>query len=981
MRMSHPGRAWLAALLACAAPAIAAPAAQAGFGVEEHNFEAGTCTVSSCTYSSPQSEFYTQAAGHPPWGLTTFELNHRKGLLGEEPEGAIKRVRVDLPAGLAADPQAPPEQCSASAFQVDACGAGSVVGTTEMVVYDGVNDLAISGTVYDLSQPPGLPLDFGIYVAPLAPLITPVRLYLEGHVSWSSDYHEYFEINNIPTEAELLGGIKTSLAVLKSKLNFDGRSGGGFLTLPSECSSTTVSTIEVESWEGAVARTQTHTPVGVDGCQNVPFEPTSEVKAETAQSDLPDGGTVEIRAPQHGGGGEIDTADIQGVHLTLPEGLTLNPPAARGLGSEACTAAQIGIGTTNAVGCPAASSVGTVAIYSDLPAPLTGGVYLGSPDGGPITGPPYTIYIDAESVYGVSVRLRGLVNPNPSAGRLEATFSENPQLPFSALVLTMKGGAQAPLANPLVCGEAPAESVFTPFTAGAPWANSSLLTTTGCPSPLPFSLRQSTQSSSSRARGYTSYTFNLGRDDGQQYLSQVRTVLPPGLVGAIPSVPLCGEPSAQAGTCSSANEIGTATAGVGSGPEPFVFTGKVYLTGPYNGAPYGLSIALPAVAGPFDLGGGTCDCVLTRAGVNVDPHSASVVVTSGLPTIVKGVPLRLRSLSVTVDRTSFLFNPTNCGALATQTTLTSTFGATQALSSPFQVTDCAALAFKPSFAAATSGKTSKATGASLRVRISQPAHEANMRSVVVQLPKQMPSRLTTLQQACPEATYAANPYACPKGSKVGSTVVATPVLSGKLTGPAYLVSHGGAGFPDLDLLLEDRGVRVIVVGNTNIRRGVTTSTFATIPDVPVSSFTLDLPAGPYSALAASGSLCAKPLIMPTTITGQNGARIKQNTRLAVAGCGPREIEILRHRIVGHELILTVKTAAAGRIAVRAKDLRTVFRRVGKATSVRLGIRLSPASVRALHRGRALKIHATVGFLPSRRGASRAAASANVVFNR
>jgi hypothetical protein len=387
------------------------------------------------------------------------------------------------------------------------------------------------------------------------------------------------------------------------------------------------------------------------------------------------------------------------------------------------------------------------------------------------------------------------------------------------------------------------------------------------------------------------------------------------------------------------------------------------------------------VAGPFDLGGGACDCVLTRAGVSVDPHSASVVVTSALPTIVKGVPLRLRTLSVTVDRRNFLFNPTNCGALATQTTLTSTFGADQALTSPFQVTDCRALKFKPSFAAATSGRTSKATGAGLQVRISQPAQEANMRSVVVELPKQMPSRLTTIQQACPEATFAANPYACPRGSKVGSATVATPVLSGRLTGPAYLVSHGGAGFPDLDLLLEDRGVRVIVVGNTNIRRGVTTSTFATIPDVPVSSLALDLPAGPYSALAATGSLCAKPLIMPTTITAQNGAQVKQNTRIAVAGCGPREIEIVRHRVVGHELILTVKTAAAGRIGVRAKDMRSVVRRVGKATSVRLKIPLSPAGVRALHRRRALKLHVTVGFLPARRGASRAAASANVTFKR
>ena len=156
--------------------------------------------------------------------------------------------------------------------------------------------------------------------------------------------------------------------------------------------------------------------------------------------------------------------------------------------------------------------------------------------------------------------------------------------------------------------------------------------------------------------------------------------------------------------------------------------------------------------------------------------------------------------------------------------------------------------------------------------------------MVTQLPLQLPSRLTTIQKACAEATYAANPFACPVGSRVGTATVTTPVLPGSLSGPAYLVSHGGAAFPDLDLLLEGDGVRVILEGNTNIKGGVTTSSFTSIPDVPVSSFVLDLPTGPNSALAANGSLCAHALIMPTTITAQSGAQVKQNTEISVAGC-------------------------------------------------------------------------------------------------
>ncbi len=532
--------------LASALVIISPPAAQAAFGVEEHAFEAGTCKTSSCTYASVQAnpgEAFTQAAGHPPVGLTAFEFNHHDSLLGKEPEGAVKNIRVDLPPGLAGNPEALPK-CPVAAFQKDECKPETQVGTNELTVFDGINNMTVSGTVYNLEQPPGLALDFGIHVA-VEPLVS-VHIYLEGHVSWSSDYHEYFQIDNIPHEGEVLGA-KVPLAVLKSKLIFNGRAGqGDFLTLPSACSSTTTTYLEVQSWEGQVSRTQTHTPVGVEGCGAPPFQPTAEVKPETAQSDEPDGASTEVKVPQHAGPDEIDTADIRDAHVTLPEGLTLNPSAARGL--QACTASQIAIGSTSSVTCPPASAIGTVAIETDLPpGSLAGPVYLGSPSGAPITDPPYTIYLDAESVYGVSVRLKGSIVPDPTTGRLEATFTENPQLPFSSLVLKLRGGAQAPLANPLTCGSTPTQALFTPYTGGPPALSSTPFSTTGCPAPLPFSLAQSTANSTAGAGAYTSYTLNLAREHGQQYLSQIKTVLPAGLLGTIPSVALCGEPQAGAG--------------------------------------------------------------------------------------------------------------------------------------------------------------------------------------------------------------------------------------------------------------------------------------------------------------------------------------------------------------------------------------------------------------------------------------------------
>lgn len=984
LRRAHV--AWLTALACVGLSVLAlAPAAQAAFGPEV--FEAGTCVTKTCTYASVEAnpgEAFTQAAGHPPWGGTKFVMKHS----GSNVEGSsVKRLRVDVPPGLAANPQAPTPKCPIDTFKEgpSKCPPESIVGTVEMeAIAELVVPLALpslEGTVYNLDAP-GLPLDFGIAVEPAGELVSPIHLFLEGHVAWWSDYHEYFEINNVPNEAQVNAvlPVKAPLKVLMSKLNFNGRAGGDFLTLPSECSATTTSHLELESWSGEIAHADTHTPVGVGGCDNVPFKPTVTVTPENPSSDQPDGATADVKAPQKAGPEEIDTADIRDVHVTLPEGMTLNPSAAHGL--QACTAEQAGlkevapgVRSTGPVTCPAASKVGTVTIETVLPpGSLTGNVYLGSPNGGPITEPPYTIYLDAESTVGVSVRLQGTVTADPSTGRLRATFANNPQLTFSDVILKLKGGLQAPVANPLVCGTASIETLFTPYTGMAPALSSTPFTTTGCPSPLPFSLTQSTQSSNANAGAYTSYTFNLSRTDGQQYLSRLQTVLPPGLVGAIPSVPLCGEPQAQAGTCGAGSEIGKATASVGAGSEPYTVSGPVYLTGPYGGAPYGLSIPISAQAGPFDLGSGPCDCVVTRATIGVDPHTARVIATSSLPTIVKGVPLRLKSLSVAVTRPNFLFNPTNCAALTTDSTLTSTFNASQSVSSPLQAANCAALAFKPSFKASTVAKTTKRNGASLQVTLTQPAHQANIKSVFAQLPVQLPARLTTLQQSCPEVTFKQNPRICPIGSLVGGATVTTPVLPGKLSGPAYLVSHGGLAFPDLDLILEGDGVQVILTGNTNIKKGITSSTFAAIPDVPVSSFALNLPIGPHSALAANGNLCAGHLAMPTTIVAQNGKQVKQSTTISVSGC---PVRIVRHKVVGNAVYVTVQTYAPGRLSAKGNHLSGVSRSLKKAQkAVTLKVPLSRAGRR--HK-RPLKVRVRVGFVPKSKGEPSSIAYVTVRF--
>jgi hypothetical protein len=983
------------ALLVGALAGLSASAARAEFGIK--TWEAGTCNsdtppAEECLYTSPESRFYTQAAGHPPLGITAFEVN-TGGVSGEEPDGNVKDVRVDVPPGLATNPQAVP-QCSEAEFNTGLpCRADSKVGVTEITAFVGLKKMTLPPiTVYNLTPPQGSPAMFGfnLEVGPLK-----VQLKIIGGVSWyhepetsensgipTGDYHEYFVIRDIPTE----------IPIVKSRLKFEGTAGAllgnlPFLTLPSVCSTQT-SYLHIDSHKApglfqARATVSGFPPkaISVSGCDKVPFEPTLSLTpgAGEGAADSPDGLAVNLHVPQNPKGtGSPDSAELQTAHVTLPEGVTANPSAARGL--DGCTDSQIGIGTNAEIGCPAASNIGTVSIETPLlpPGSLVGNVYLGKPANGPITGPPFAVYLAVESKrYGVGVRLRGSVVANEQTGQLTATFEENPQAPFEDFRVSFKGGPLATLANPLTCVSQPVSS-FAPST-GQPPAGALLSSPFSagagsvCSTSAPFSLGHSTQNSSPDAGDYTSYTFNLARSDGQQYLSQVKTVLPAGLVGLIPSVTLCGEPQAQSGACPAASKIGVAKVKVGAGSEPYEFEGPVFMTGPYNGAPFGLSVPVPAVAGPFNFG-----TVVTRAAINVDVHSGRVIATSSLPTIVKGVPLRLRNISVAVNRPHFLLNPTNCGPLSTDSTLTSTFFGTVGASSPFQVGRCGALAFKPTFTASSNSRTSKLNGASLQVNVTQGAHEANIRSVFTQLPVQLPSRLSTIQKSCPEATFAANPFSCPSGSNVGTATAVTPTLSTPLSGPAYLVSHGGAAFPDLDIVLEGSGVRVILTGNTDIKNGITSSSFATVPDVPVSSFSLTLPTGPHSALGANGNLCARTLVMPTTITAQSGAQIKQNTKINVAGC---PVKILRRRIVHGVLILTIQTFGAGRVIATGKNLRTASRRVRGPGITTLRVRLSRKGARALRNRGRLKIRVRVRFVPAQRGESASAASTTVTFRR
>jgi hypothetical protein len=533
-------------------------------------------------------------------------------------------------------------------------------------------------------------------------------------------------------------------------------------------------------------------------------------------------------------------------------------------------------------------------------------------------------------------------------GQITTTFEDTPQLPFSDLKLEFYGTDRAPLATPSYCGTYGTGASLEPWSATpsvSPVADFSIASGpngSSCTYPgqaLPFSPSLVSDTTVTNAGAFTPLDTTLTREDGQQSIQQVTLHYPAGLTGLISGVKLCGEAEANAGTCGAASEIGETIVSVGEGNDPFSVTGgKVYITGPYEGAPFGLSIVNPAKAGPFVLEEGRP--VVVRAKIEIDPSTAALTVITNtaaqghaIPTILDGIPLQIKHVDVNITRPGFTINPTNCSKTEVTGTVESAEKAVSPVSIPFQVGECRSLAFAPKFSVSTPGKTTKAGGAGLTAKLSYPAAaqgtQANISAVKVDLPKQLPSRLTTLQKACTNAQFELNPANCPSASKIGYAVVHTPLLPVPLEGPAIFVSHGGEAFPSLTLVLQGDNVTIDLVGTTFISHaGITSTTFKTVPDQPFSTFQLTLAQGKYSALAANlpvkdkGSFCGQTLAMPTAFVAQNGLEIHETTPISVSGCAKVKV-LTRSQKLGKAL-KTCRKKAKGKRASCERVARKDF---------------------------------------------------------
>jgi DNA-binding beta-propeller fold protein YncE len=731
------------------------------------------------------------------------------------------------------------------------------------------------------------------------------------------------------------------------------------LRSPTSCAGAQTVKADFDTWvEPGIYTAKAGKMEGFTGCDKLKFEPSFEAQPTTNVADSPTGLHVDLHVPQDltSEGREdpkgLATADLENATVALPAGMAVNPSSADGL--QACSEEQIGYlpqqsgeagkpqFTPDPASCPDASKIGTVEVNTRLiDHPLTGGVYVAAQDANPFSSL-LALYIAIyDPTTGVVVKLAGKVTPDPVTGQLTATFDQNPQLPFDDFKLDFFSGARATLTTPLTCGSYSASTDLTPWSApegGAAMPLSvpfSVIGAGGAPcvsaeSQAPNAPVFEAGTASPVGGSFSPFVLHLARENGSQHFSGLNVTLPPGLTGKIAGIEQCPEGAIDAAmarshegegiaelahpSCPAGSEVGVVHVGAGSGA-PYYVTGHVYFAGPYKGAPFSLVIVTPAVAGPFDLG-----TVVVRAALSINPSTAQVTVKSDpFPTILDGIPLDIRSIGVEMNRSDFVLNPTSCNVMAVTGEERSTAGNVAGLSSRFQAGGCTNLPFAPSFTASTQGKASKADGASLTVRVNPLPGQANIAKVDLQLPKQLPSRLTTLQKACTEAQFNANPAGCPEASAIGSAVAHTPILNSPLVGPAYLVSHGGAAFPDVEFVLQGEGVEIVLDGGTQIKNGVTYSHFETVPDAPITSFETILPEGPHSVLgtnlpaSAKYSLCGQSLTMPTMITGQNGAVVNQTTKIGITGCPPA-----RAKTVEKALTRAQKLKAALK-ACRAKD--------------------------------------------------------------
>jgi hypothetical protein len=373
---------------------------------------------------------------------------------------------------------------------------------------------------------------------------------------------------------------------------------------------------------------------------------------------------------------------------------------------------------------------------------------------------------------------------------------------------------------------------------------------------------------------YSPLVVNLSRPDGTQEFRSVTLSLPQGISAKLAGIPYCPDAAiaAAAGkkgkeeqatpSCPAASEVGNVTAGAGAGPAPYYVHGHAYMAGPYKGAPLSLAIIVPAAAGPFDLG-----TVVVRVALRVDPVTAQITaVGDDIPTILKGIPLDVKSVAIQLDKSQFTKNPTSCDPTNVGGSLLSSLGNAAPLSVRFQLGECRRLGFKPKISLRLDGKHKRTGNPRLTAVVTPREGDANIAFTQVLMPPSLLLDQSHINTVCTRVQFAAQ--ACPEGSIYGTATAYSPLFDQPLSGNVYLRSSQHE-LPDLVADLKGQ-VSVELSGRTDAVKGALRNTFEVVPDAPVSKFVLQLKGGNKSLLEANTNLCKGKQKATITMLAHNG---------------------------------------------------------------------------------------------------------------
>jgi len=666
-------------------------------------------------------------------------------------------------------------------------------------------------------------------------------------------------------------------------------------------------------------------PQGMTSCSRLSFTPRITAQPTSRAAQSPTGLDFSLNVNDEGLTSPTGLAQsqIEKAEVTLPEGFTANPSLAEGLTT--CTEADLARETVNSepgAGCPNESKIGTVEVETPLlEEPVSGSLFIATPyenlAGNSLLG----IYMVIRNPkLGIIIKQPLRVEPNTTTGRLTTIAEDIPELPFSHFKLHFREGTRSPLATPSLCGSYQTTAVLTPRSGGRPVTSTDEFEIISgpasgpCPSggTPPFHPGLEAGTINNAAGSYSPFYLHLTRTDGEQEITHFSIKLPPGVVGKLAGIPFCsdagiaaaaartgphgGQEEIEHPSCPAPSEVGHTLVGAGVGPSLVYVPGKVYLAGPYHGSALSIVAITAAKAGPFDLG-----TVVVREALKVNPETAEVFIdatgSDPLPHIIKGIPVHLRDIRVYVDRPEFVLNPTSCERTSTASTVlgSGTNFASESddqpitVTSPFQAASCASLGFAPKLAISLKGGITRSANPALTAVVTARKGDANIGKARVTLPHSEFLEQGHIKTVCTRVQFAAgggNGEKCPAASIYGRAKAITPLLSEPLSGPVYLRSSSHK-LPDLVAALHSGEIDIDLDGRIDSAKGGRIRTnFESVPDAPVTKFTLEMFGGKKSLLVNSTNICKGDHKAISEFTGQNG-KVSDSGPAVKAQCGKK----------------------------------------------------------------------------------------------